>query len=459
MTTALRLAARTHRDPARTWRAMARPEGPHRGSPRWALWAVAGAALVSSPADALDVSGSGFATLGYAVSDSDQRYLGFIDKEGTLRVDSLVAGQVDLRMTPEWSATVQAKVAQAPDSDKTVRTQLSWAFVAWRPNNDWLLRAGKMRLPLYLHSESLEVGVSNDQARMPIEMYSIAPTNDFVGLSVQRSLTDGDHEYSLEASLGGADAAARFALRDGLPPQVPAGTRFVKIGTHVATLVLTSRQESLTWRAGAMFARTHSRDHDGLPVSFPWVDLGGGMGYYKVDNSLPGPDIAYRRYIRNFALTLGGEWQIDANWRVAGEVVRMWQFDTELGSDSRAGYVALLRRIGDFTPYVSWAYQRSSNGLLNWHERLNNAKLPSAVPGADTINAVQRMSGEMLYAFDQRTGALGMSYSWAPQYKLKAEWAHTQTGRASTHFAVRPDRADSDHLGVNVFTVNLNVAF
>jgi hypothetical protein len=426
---------------------------------RWSWWAVAGAAFMASPADAVEFSGSGFATLGYTISDSDNRYLGFIDQGGSLRQDSLLAGQVDVRIAPEWSATVQAKVAQAPDSDTVVRPQLSWAFLAWRPNNDWLLRAGKMRLPLYLHSESLEVGVSHDQARMPPEMYSIAPTNDFVGLSAQRSLTDGDREYSVEASVGAADATARFWLRDGLPPQVSAGTSFVNIGTHAATLVLTSRDENLTWRAGALFARTNSRDHEGLPVRFPWVDLGGGLGYYKVDDSLPGPAIPYTRYIRNFALTLGGEWQIDPHWRVAGEVVRMWQFGTELGSDSRAGYVSLFRRTGDFTPYVSWAYQRSSNGLLNWHERLVNAKLPSAVTGADSINAAQRISGESLYAFDQRTGAVGVSYSWAPQFKLKAEWAHTQTGRASTHFAVRPDQADSSHLEVNVFTVNLNVAF
>ena len=120
------------------------------------------AALTAAPAHAVDATWSGFATFGYAESNSDYTYQRFIDRDGTLKRDTLLAGQLDLRLASEWSATLQLRAAAADNDDSRWRIEPSWAFVAWRPNNDWLLRAGKMRVPLYFHSESLDVGVAHD---------------------------------------------------------------------------------------------------------------------------------------------------------------------------------------------------------------------------------------------------------------------------------------------------------
>ena len=80
---------------------------------------------------------------------------------------------------------------QSSRSDDRWRAKAAGEFVAWRPDNDWLVRAGKMRLPPHLHSESLDVGVATDMARLPYKMYSLAPTNDFTGLSIGRSFAWG----------------------------------------------------------------------------------------------------------------------------------------------------------------------------------------------------------------------------------------------------------------------------
>ena len=139
-------------------------------------------ALSAVPAHAVDATWSGFATFGYAESNSDYTYQRFIDRDGTFKRDTLVAGQLDLSLTPQWSATLQMRAAAADNNDKRWRIEPSWAFVAWRPDNDWLVRVGKMRVPLYFHSESLDVGVAHDMVRLPHEMYSIAPISEFTGL-------------------------------------------------------------------------------------------------------------------------------------------------------------------------------------------------------------------------------------------------------------------------------------
>jgi hypothetical protein len=415
-------------------------------------------ALAPAPALALDATWSGYATLGYARSNSATTYQRFITQDGSFKRDSLFVGQVDLRLAPQWSATVQARLAPAADSDRGWRADAAWAFVAWRPDNDWLVRAGKLRLPLYLYSESMEVGVAHDMARLPHEMYSIAATNDFKGLTLSRALGAGAREISVDAYAGRTEAPTRFWFRDGLPPYVPAGAFYRPVDIELAGLVLTVRDARLVWRVG--IAATSSRTTSGaaLPVSFPWVEIGGGLGYWRVDESLPGPAIPKVDRVRNHALTGGAEWQLGAGWRVAGEFVRMHQRDTELASDSLAGYLAVFKRIGAFTPYLSVARQRSTDGVLEWQRRLSGNVLPPQVPQAAQINALQRMAGEALYAFDQRSTALGVAWALTSTAKVKAEWMHTRVGSASDNFDV-PAGNEVPGLQLNTATVNLSIAF
>jgi hypothetical protein len=416
-------------------------------------------ALAGAPALAVDAAWSGFATLGYARSDSPYTYQRFINEDGTLRRDSLIAGQLDLNLAPQWSATVQAKLAPAEDSDTAWRAQAAWAFVGWRPNNDWLVRVGKLRLPLYLYSESLDVGVSNDMARLPHEVYSISPTNDFSGLFVTRNFTVGEREFSVDGYGGQADTTARFWTRDGLPPVVPAGPMLRDVRIKVAGLVLTARDSDLTWRLGLQATDTRLSNGQGFPVRYPRVDLGPGLGFWKVDDALPGPAMSRADRIRNVVLTGGAEWQIGQGWRVAGELVRTLQRDTELGSDSLAGYLAVFKRVGAFTPYVSVARQQSSAGVREWYERLTSSSLPAQIPGAGQINAAQRIAAESLYAFDQRSLALGTSYALSPTAKIKAEWMRTRVGAMSTHFDTPPGQPDLRNQRVDSVSVNVSVAF
>jgi hypothetical protein len=416
-------------------------------------------ALLGPQAQAFEATWSGFATLGYARSNSPYTHQRFINEDGTFKRDTLVAGQVDLRLSSQWSATAQAKIAPSGTSDSRFAAQAAWAFLAWRPDNDWLVRAGKMRLPLYLHSESLEVGVATDMVRLPHEVYSIAPTNDVKGLFVTRSFAIGEQDISLDAYTGHTDVDARLWTRDGVPPAVQPGAYFKGVTVDVSGLLVTGRDPSLNWRLALHTTRTRSSDGSNLPRRFVRVDVGPGIGYWKVADPQPGPTIETTQVIRNQAFTGGADWQIDPTWRVSGEFVRMHQRDTEVGSDSKAAYVAVFKRIGAFTPYVSVARKRSSDGILEWHRRLTQDQLPAFIPGAAQNNAVQRVAGETLYAFDQRSLALGTSYTLSPAAKIKAEWMRTQVGVASADFNAPPGQPDPQNLRVNTLTVNVSVAF
>ncbi|MGC4078959.1 MAG: hypothetical protein QM702_18335 [Rubrivivax sp.] len=422
--------------------------------------ALAVAALAAGPARALDLSWSGFGTLGWAQSDREYRIERSIDDDGTAERDTVLGLQLDARLAEQWAATVQLRAAESLKQDHRWDITPTWAFVAWRPSDDWLLRAGRMRLPLYLYSELLDVGATHDMARLPTEMYSIAPSNEFDGLAATKTWNLGDDELALDVWGGRARTTARFWSRDGLEPRRPAGANFVEVDVHAYGGALTLRQPDGLWRASLNHVRTSQTDGTLIPVTLPWVELAPGVGFYKTDNSIPyGPALRQVSSITNLILTIGVEQRFAAHWRVAAEFARDIQRDTELGSNTSGGYVALFREFGAVTPYLAWSQLRSTRGTREWYRKLTGTGLPAGLPGADEINAGQRLTAESIWAADQRSLALGASWNLGTGRKLKAEWKRTRVGQMS-RLVDTPPGADTIHdTNVDVWSLNYNVAF
>lgn len=430
------------------------------------LLSLAAAALLGSslPAAAVDYSLSGFATLGYTRSTGldGRRYLRFSDGDGSLKTDSRAAGQLDLRFNPAWSATVQLKLAPASDSDEGVEVSAAWAFVGWRPGNDWLLRAGRMRVPLYLHSESLDIGVAHDLARLPVEMYSVTPSNEFDGLSAAWTkplALFGGSELNVDVYGGRINATARLWNRDGAPPMKPPGAEFRDVDVRLFGAVASLRNNDTTVRLSLNDARTRPTAGGRLPVSLPFVTLGPGLGFYKVDEAMPGPPLQTVGRLHNILTTLGVDHHLGAGWRVMAEVARNKQLLTEVGANTTGGYVAVSRSIGDFTPYLSVSRLRTHDPQMAMYRKLLAVQLPGFIPGAAQINASQRLAAESIYAADQYTWAVGTSWSAPWGGLLKLEWARTGVGEVSRLLDTPPGRPTLRDAHFGTLTVNYSVAF
>lgn len=380
---------------------------------------------------AQDLTWSAFGTVGYAQSNRDFTYQRWIDEDGTLVRDTVFGAQADLRLSPQWSATLQLELAPSLRSDDDWDVRPPWAFVAWRPDDAWLLRGGRMRIPLYLYSESMAVGSTHEMARLPHEMYGLAPSSEFDGLSLARTWSHGDQDLSVDVYGGRMDTTARFWMRDGAPPDYPAGALFVDVEVEAAGIVLTQRSSDTTLRGGVHRIRMRPNFGQGLATTYPYVELAPGLGYYQVVPELPGPGLTVLPTLRNTIYTLGVDHQLLPDWRVTAEFARIVQHGTEIGYDSRGGYLAVLHSMGRFTPYLSWGRTKSSDVSIGWNERLTATRLPDTVPNAAMINALQRVAGEASYAADQQSLALGSSYAVDAYRKFKLEWMHTRIGRVS----------------------------
>ncbi len=305
--------------------------------------------LAARPVAAADFSVSAFGTLGYARSDQPYAYERFIDKSGTLRRDSLAGMQVDARFTNQFGATVQAKVAPDATNDNSYAGTVSWAFLSYRPTNDWLIRAGKQLIPFYLYSETIDVGVTYDFARLPTEMYSIISANDLTGLSFSKNWVMEGGDLSLDGYWGQGTTDYRFWIRDSIPLVQHSGAIFKQEDVTGEGLVLSYKRKEDTYRIGVHRGVGKLRDGALLPTTYPFVMLNPGIGYYQVNPMLPGPGIPRTASDTGTVITLGADVELGSDFRVVSEFARTF-LPNDISFASTRGYASLLKRVDKWTP-------------------------------------------------------------------------------------------------------------
>ncbi len=90
-----------------------------------------------------------------------------------------------------------------------------WAYGTYKVNDNLQLRLGRQRLPFYMLSEQLDVGMSYPWARPPLDLYSV-PVNTYNGLSGRWQWQAGSLSGDIDALFGQAPATSNS-------PYVPLG--------------------------------------------------------------------------------------------------------------------------------------------------------------------------------------------------------------------------------------------
>jgi hypothetical protein len=429
------------------------------------------ASLISITASAVETSLSGFGTLGYAQSNQSYNYERFINKNGTVKRDSIFGVQADIKFTDTIGATVQGKFAPSLRSDTGWDSTLSWAFASWRPSNDWLVRLGKQRVGLYLYSESQDVGVTYDFAHLPTEMYSISPSTDYVGASVSKTWNPSVGEVTLDVYSGTISTNWRIYQRDNTViagSSMQPGANFKNISVNSSGFALTWLRDEDKYRASVQTQTTaidpsspaYYSQLTGANFGLP-AGVTSGTAYTALPQSLTGT-------VNSLVFTLGTEIHLPQDFRLIGEYGRRQVTNALSGIDTTGGYLALLKDVDAWTPYISYAQIQSRADALSLYQAMNsNAGLTDLTGGfggatltgtVNTINASQRVLADGLLVYDQNTIALGTSYRITPSQKLKAEWARTHVGVASS-FVDAPSGGNVGNQNIDVLSFSYNVVF
>ncbi|MEP1551390.1 MAG: hypothetical protein ABJJ44_16745 [Paraglaciecola sp.] len=145
--------------------------------------------LSSSLVSATKANFSGFATIGATYSDNRNLELttDFLNKSDsgfTFLNESKIGFQTNLTLADKWDAVGQ--VVLQDRNHKTFNEFIELAFIRYRPNRNWSLRAGRVNSDLYLLSDYPYVGYAYLWSRPPNEFYSIAsPANNFDGVDLE----------------------------------------------------------------------------------------------------------------------------------------------------------------------------------------------------------------------------------------------------------------------------------
>lgn len=421
---------------------------------------------------AMDLSYSGFATLGYARSNRPYGFQRFIDDHGTFARDSIAGFQVDARFTNTFGATIQAKLAPALNSDSAWEATLSWAQLSWRPTNDLLIRIGKQRSPAYLYSETMDVGATYDFARLPAEVYGLASSTDYIGLSISNTWTMAWGEWMLDLYGGRMDDTYwRFYQRDKIAiSSTGQGASFEPVSYTGGGIILNLLHGQDRYRLGVhrLDANVLSADwrmptrQTLVPAAMlapPQLAPSIGGAVYTV---LPQD---FTRDTANLAVIMGADIALPRQFRLIGELAYREVYDVETGIDTKSGYLALLKDIQKWTPYVYVAKIRSKSAMLDLYKVLNQgtgafplAPMAQASHAANAINASQRVLADSLSVHDQHTIAVGASYQVTPKQKLKFEWAHTQIGVASS-LVDAPAGSTFSNENINVLSLSYSIVF
>ena len=408
--------------------------------------------MLHGAAPAADWNWSGFGTAGYAISDQPYRYQRYIDNRGTVQRDSILAGQLDLKASPALAMTLQARLAPASGSDTDWSATMAWAFVSWRPQDDWLLRVGKLRIPLMLNTENQNVGMTYEFARLPVEVYSTSPMTEVTGLSISKTWLAEQADWTLEGYAGETKTDVRYYGREMQQSSQSPGAFYLKTNIRGGGVVLTVQGADSQFRIGMHQAEVRG---DGRPIYAGTVYqmLAPGVGVYGV-----GGQELDRLLIP--VQTAGGSIFLPGHIKLTSEYARMHVGGASEGFSRWGAYLALSRQWGSWTPYAYYARMKSPAGTLAKYRAIDGNTLPALPPPYDTalLNRSQKLAADILSPYDQWTGALGAAYRLTPNQVLKAEWSHTESGVVSSLIDA-PSGSNSANRRINVFSLSCSFTF
>jgi hypothetical protein len=139
---------------------------------------------------------NGFANLTGGITSSDDELYGYDDRV-SFGSQSLFAIQVSGDINDKMSATGQL-VARGSDD---YNTSFEWAYLTYQTSDNTSVSAGRLRMPLFRYSASLDVGYSYHWVVAPQSVYDVA-FNNIDGIQADYSNYSGDLEYTLQVTAG-----------------------------------------------------------------------------------------------------------------------------------------------------------------------------------------------------------------------------------------------------------------
>ena len=389
---------------------------------------------------------SGFARLvGGYLDAEDVHYAGY-DDTISFGQHSLFALQTDVDLTETLSFTTQL-LAHASAARKS---GLEWAYLTWRPSNRWNFKAGKMRTPFYLHSNTLDVGYTYPWIIPPQQVYTPYLFPDFTGLSAAYQFNIGDFDIETEAYWGNFEGT--ITVQDEGPVDVKVD--------NIRGLILEAWRGNLHLRAAYHLAHAEVKlPRSTRPQTAQLIETLRRFRFNRSANSLNTTgDVSFMQAGISYD-TL--DYFLKAEWtRLRADVSTMITIQPYDSYYLSGGYTFYPFEL-PITAHATFASLTATGTPRPVNEISTSPFLPPRVNAQ--LSALRSFYTQV---FDFRRGInddlqslrLGLRWDVNPSVALKAEWVHLRGERGKRSFFTFDEAADFDRKA-NLFLLGLEWVF
>lgn len=370
---------------------------------------------------------SGFGTIGAARTDKDARiFRSSTEQESGARtnfdlsVDSVLGLQASMALSSAIDLTVQSVVRKGVEDSYS--PQLTWGFLRFQATPEVIIRAGRMRTPFFMYSDSLNLNYANPWVRPPVEVYSLNPFADLNGVDALYRTPIGATDLELHL----------FGGKSTLDVRHGSAKLHAIRGLKAALSV-----SGLTLQAG--YARSNLSVHWGDPLFSALNTQLLATGNEHIAQDLSGND--------SKASFLSAGFQYDSD-RVLliGEYARR---SVDRYTVSSAGwYLTAGYRFGPLTPYMTVARQSQTAPVTT--ARSGIAPVDGLI---DLFNATRNKP--------QRSTAIGLRWDAARNIAVKTQLERIQPGPGGLGIFLSDNVLDDLNPGgpVHVLSVSADFVF
>ncbi len=305
--------------------------------------AIAAALVFTQQVNAVEFDG--FLTAGFATHDQeDSTYLNTITDDIRFDNDSKFGLQITADVADNMQAVAQVLAAGA---DENFDLDVEWAYLDWRLNDTVSIRGGKVKEPVFLISDYIEVGYAYPWIRPPQEVYKNNPINTINGMEALIQTDIGGMGLTLQPYIG--------TNSEEVPGE--AGLTFDASNFFGAALQLSSRNftfqlsfldtdVSVTGTTGLAAALS---DPEVVALGFPSGSTVTGPVPFSSEGTATLTSVGFSTDINNFVMyTEFVSRDIEAD---SGSFVAL----DGLFPDQDAFYVTFGYRVGKYLPHLTFA--------------------------------------------------------------------------------------------------------
>lgn len=326
----------------------------------------------------------GFMTAGFSTNDESgglkHRPYGFNDNLD-FESDSVLGLQVTFDISDKARAVTQVVANGWNYWDP----RIEWAYLAYDVSDQFTVRAGRMRLPFYYMSESLDVGYSYPWVRPPLTLYTTEISN-YDGFDATYLFRTGESNHRLSAYMG------TFSFEEN------SIDRFVDIvGDDVYGANWTTYWNDWTFRAGYSHLRTKASFTANImdevdPVNIPGFGLVTPVdGFVRFEGEI-GESLEFYSYSTSYD---------DGDWMALLEMGVIEVSEGNFIGDEVQGHFTLGYHLDRWMPYGGYGREYYKEALTG--------------PTSQFARAADR---------NYKLNFFGMRYEIATGISAKLEWNH-----------------------------------